>query len=228
MLLVMVPSVLVAQVERRHVIEAFLEHGRKQQVHPGGFDAPEIRIHHRAGLGLQFDRDPEHLPEGAALARDTVVRGDDPVHGMDRIAGQDGAVVVLGHFPDHVLGAVGGTAVRIDDHRPAIGEVLGQPRLHGLDHVPDGAGVVEAGHAHHQVGPADPGQLLPEGRIECHITLHGPVPPLLPVPRCAGGRRPDAPAPQAPPRRRAGRRNRSLPARAAAQVRGRGWRPRFP
>jgi len=56
---------------------------------------------------------------------------------------------------DHIQGLIGGTAVRVYQHGPAGRKVLTETGLRRPDHVTDGAGVVEAGNAHQDIGLAD-------------------------------------------------------------------------
>ena len=69
--------VLVAAVVRGHVVVALANDRVSQELDPLGGDAPEVGVHHDAGFGSQRPGGLEDGPEGAALARETLVLGGD-------------------------------------------------------------------------------------------------------------------------------------------------------
>ena len=159
--------VLVAQVERRHVVEALVQHRAEQELDPAGRDAAQVRVHDRAGRSLEALGDREDGAERAALARHAVVRGDDLVH-RRRAGGAPGscwATPTPRRRPPAGVPSVEPPSELTITAR-LVGEVLGEARRGGAHHVADGARVVVARDADQQVGRADLAQALLDARLE--------------------------------------------------------------
>src|SRR5690242_13893867 len=63
--------------------------------------------------------------------------------------------VLVARGENRFPGIVGRVAIRVDDHPGELGKVLGQSRVGGPDHMPDGSRVIVAGDADNDIGPPD-------------------------------------------------------------------------
>ena len=171
--------VLVALVERRHVVEAALQDGPGQQLDPLGHDGAQVGVDHHQRLHLERLGDLEDGAQGRTLAAHTVDLGIGERQALQPVARsyQQDALDVVGRLGlDHdTAGAVGRAGVGIDQHRLAVGEVLHQPGLRGARDMAYGGGVLEAGDADHDVGGAKSldlcGQRFGEGSIRHALRL---------------------------------------------------------
>ena len=173
--------VLVAGVERRHEVVAALEDRPGEQLDPLGDDRAQVRIDDDQRLDLERVGDLEDGPQGRALAADAVdlrVGQADPLELVARPDEQDLLDVVgrLG-LDDDPAGAVGRSGVRVDDDRMEVREVLDEPGLRRAHDIADRRGVLEARDADHDVGPAEPLDLVADGRRECGFGHESTVPP---------------------------------------------------
>ena len=151
--------VLVAGVERCHVVEAALEDGPGEQLDPFGGDRAEVGIDDHEGLGLERGGDLEDGAQGGALAAHAIDLGVGEGQALEAVRGpdeQDPLDVVrrLG-LGDHALGPVGRAGVGVDEERPQVREVLDEAGLRGASHVPDRRRVLEARDADDEVDPAE-------------------------------------------------------------------------
>ena len=112
--------VLVAQVHRGDVVEVLGDDRAEEQLEPLRGDAPQVRVHHRAGPGPELLGDGEDGAEGAALARDPVVRRDDLVDRAHRVGDEDGARGVQLGPRHHLRGAVASSRRR-SSRSPPVG-----------------------------------------------------------------------------------------------------------
>ena len=164
------PVVLVARVERRHEVVAALEDRPGQQLDPLGDDRAQVRIDDDQRLDVERIGDLEDRPQGRALAADPLDLGigqADPLEAVRR-ADQEDLLDVIGRLGlDHdPAGPIGRPRVRIDDHGMEVREVLDEPGLGGAHHVTDRRGVLETRDADHDVGPAEPLDLVADGRCQ--------------------------------------------------------------
>jgi hypothetical protein len=95
----------VPHVEGRDVVAALLEDGLDEELDPFRRDAPQVGIDDGAGLDLERAGDLEDRPEGAALAGDAVVGGDELVEAARPPVEEDGVEIDAGLAND-VRGAV--------------------------------------------------------------------------------------------------------------------------
>ena len=162
--------VLVAGVERRHEVVAALEDRPGQQLDPLGHDRAQVRVDDDQRLDLERIGDLEDRPQGRALAADPVDLGvgqADPLQLVGRADEQDLLDVVGRLGLDHdAAGPVGRAGVRVDDDRMEVREVLDEPGLCGAHDVADRRGVLETRDADHDVGPAEPLDLVADGRCQ--------------------------------------------------------------
>ena len=173
--------VLVARVQRRHEVVAALEDGPGQQLDPFGHDRAQVRIDDDQRLDLERGGDLEDRPQRGALAADAVdlrVGQADPLEAVGRPDQEDLLDVVgrlgLDHDP---AGPVGRPGVGVDQDRMEVREVLDEPGLGRAHDIADRRGVLEAGDADHDVGPAEPLDLVADGRRECGFGHGSTVPP---------------------------------------------------
>ncbi len=177
---------LVARVERGDVVVAALEDRSGQELDPLRDDRAQVGVDDHERLHLEGGGHLEDRPQGGALAADPLDLGvgqGHPLQAVRRADQEDPLDVVgglrLGHDP---LGAVGRAGVGVDQHRAEVGEVLDQPGLGRPDHVADRRRVPVAGDADHDVGAADPLDLVAD-RLSQDGLGH---PPTVP-PRGASG-----------------------------------------
>ena len=173
--------VLVAGVERRHVVVAALEDRAGQQLDPFGDDRAQVGVDDDERLDLERRRDLEDRPQRRALAADAVDLGvgqADPLELVRRADEQDLLDVVgrLG-LDDDAAGAVGRAGVGVDHHRPQVREVLDEAGLRRAHDVADRRGVLEARDADHDVGATEAGDLVPDRRRQSSRGHHPTVPP---------------------------------------------------
>ncbi len=141
----------------------------------------QVRVDDDQGLDLERVGDLEDRPQGRALAADAVdlrVGQADPLELVGR-ADEEDLLDVVGRLGlDHdAAGPVGRSGVRVDDDRVQVREVLDEAGLRGADDVTDRRGVLEARDPDHDVGPAEPLDLVADGRCQRGLGHAPTVPP---------------------------------------------------
>ena len=154
--------VLMAMVDGSDQVKLFLVDRANQALYPLGSDAFKVRRDHGAGFCPQQVRSGHDGAPGAAPAVNSAVGGCDPVNRAQRAGGKQGAKILDGCVPDRFRGSVIGPAVRIDQNDALTGEILDQPQLNGIDHLFDGAAIVECWHSDEDVHLADSRELADE------------------------------------------------------------------
>ena len=162
--------VLVAGVERGDEVVAALQDGSGQQLDPLGDDGAQVRIDDDQGLDLERVGDLEDGPQGGALATDPVDLRVGQADPLEPVAGPDeeDLLDVVGRLglDDDASGPVGRPGVRVDHDGPKVREVLDEAGLRRADDIADRRSVLEARDPDHDVGPAEPLDLIADGRCE--------------------------------------------------------------
>ena len=162
--------VLVARVERGHVVVAALDDRAGEQLDPLRDDRAEVAVDDDERLDLEGGRDLEDRPQRGALAADAVdLRvGEADAREPVRRADEEDLLDVVGRLglDDDAPGAVGRAGVAVDEDRPEVGEVLDEAGLRRPDDVADRRGVLEARDADHDVGTTEAGDLVADGRCQ--------------------------------------------------------------
>ena len=179
--------VLVAGVERRHEVVAALEDRPGQQLDPFRDDRAQVRIHDHQGPDVERGGHLEDGPQGGSLAAHAVEVGigqADPIQPVLRVDEQDLLDVSrrLG-LHDHPLRSVRGARVGVHQDGAKIREVLDQAGLGSPNHVADRGRVPIARDADHDVGTAEPRDLIPDGRRQRtrRHPVHRTTPPDRPT-----------------------------------------------
>ena len=79
--------------------------------------------------------------------------------GAQGAGGKQASEVRDGGVPDGFRGSVRGPSVGVDEHDALAREILDQPQLNGIDHLLDGAAIVEGGNSHEDIHFAHSGEL---------------------------------------------------------------------
>ncbi len=148
--------VFVSRVERREVIEPFVEHGLGHILDPLGRDRDQIGVHADHRPGAQGVRFAEGVGKVPALTRRVLRRGDVDLRHLGFGAQED------------IFGAVGRGVVGVDDHGLAVGEVLFQTLGGDTRGMGDAIGLLVGRDHYDQLGLADTAGV--------HFSFeHGPV-----------------------------------------------------
>ena len=173
--------VLVAGIQRGDEVVATLQDGAGQQLDPLRDDGAQVRIDDHERLHLECVRDLEDGSQGRTLATDPIdlrVGQADPLEPVGGADEQDLLDIVgrLG-LDDDATGPVGRSRVRIDHDRMQVREVLHEAGLRRAHDVTDRRRVLEARDADHDVGPAEPLDLIADGRRQGCLGHGFTVPP---------------------------------------------------
>ena len=122
----------------------------KQEFDPFRRDAAEVRIDDGTGLGLQPPGDLEDRSKGAAFSGNAVIGRDDPMQDALLIADKQMLEIDDGAGDDGRR-PIGRTAVGVDQHCPAAGEVFGKAHAHGPHDMSHRIGIVVAGDSDENV-----------------------------------------------------------------------------
>ena len=133
------PVVLVARVERRHILRLAANDRSHEPLDPLRRDAAEVAVDDRARASAEDAHRLEDRAERGAFARSTLV----PAR-HDRQA--------VGRRAHAIAGAVLGSAVGVHDQGPHVGEIAAQAFGRCLGHVPDRRRVSKARYPHDDVG----------------------------------------------------------------------------
>ncbi len=166
--------VLVARVHRRHEVVAALQDRPGQELDPLGDDRTQVRVDHHHGLDLQLPRHLEQGADGGALSAGALVGEADPLQLVLR-ADEDHLLQVVRALgaDGHVRRVVRRVAVRVDQDRLEVGEVLDHAGRRGADDVADGLSVSERGDPDHEIGGPDAPDLGEPLLVECRCGRGG-------------------------------------------------------
>ncbi len=131
----------------------------KEQFHPLGCDAADVRIDDGTGFDFEPSSDLENRAKRAPFAGDSVIGRDNPVECALPIADKEGFQIDHG-MGDDGGGVVGGATVGIHQDGTMAVKVFCQSGSDGANDMSDGPRIIEAGNTDQNVGAADCSQQL--------------------------------------------------------------------